>query len=371
MKNKFVMVGNYIIDVVLSEEHTFEADVTDYPVEDGGSFSDNIRPKPVRLVIEGLITNTPLTSNLSAGSQLVDGKRPAVFSDNSSLFEGFTPATGSLLSQATTTVKHLRSDQAYNFLRGISLSRDTVPVRTSLGLFENMALVTLTTPRDANTGDALRFSATFQQIQKVTNTRLKSSDGKKRRGQGSTTPVPSPKILWKRGIIAGQLPIFDTRYVEYRLNQVTKAPELWYSVQPISIAQINFGTGGAFLYTGTPGPRYLSNTGGQENRLLDAVELAAFKLDMNRDRKAERERQLEAGLNLDSMSRNRRARDLAMTGNDQLTKRSLLDYSEENRNVLKRQGSEGHPLTDKLRSGGAPVQDSPLAAPKSPFESGL
>jgi len=52
---------------------------------------------------------------------------------------------------------------------------DTVTIRTSLGTFEKMALVSLNVPRDASTGEALHFTAQFQQVQFATNKRVRGT----------------------------------------------------------------------------------------------------------------------------------------------------------------------------------------------------
>src|SRR5690606_1988974 len=63
------------------------------------------------------------------------------------------------------------SDDAFARLLAIRDAREPVTIETSLRVFENMVLQSLSVPRSAQTGDALRFRATFQQIQLVTNER--------------------------------------------------------------------------------------------------------------------------------------------------------------------------------------------------------
>jgi hypothetical protein len=48
------------LDVTLNAKHTRQNDVTESPVEDGTTKTDNVRPKPVRLVLTGVLSNAPI-----------------------------------------------------------------------------------------------------------------------------------------------------------------------------------------------------------------------------------------------------------------------------------------------------------------------
>jgi hypothetical protein len=58
-------IGTIWIDVSLSEKHSLTAEVTEHPVEDGSAISDNVRPQPRTVQIEGLVTNHPTELPLS------------------------------------------------------------------------------------------------------------------------------------------------------------------------------------------------------------------------------------------------------------------------------------------------------------------
>jgi len=58
-------IGTIWIDVSISEKHSLGADVTEHPVEDGSNISDNVRPQPRSVQIEGLVTNHPIEMPLS------------------------------------------------------------------------------------------------------------------------------------------------------------------------------------------------------------------------------------------------------------------------------------------------------------------
>jgi len=176
----FVMIekddgtARLLIDVSLTEEHSFESEVTDYPVESGSTISDNIRPKPITVGFEGLVTNTPL-----------DPMRANRGDDD----------------QAAKSAQ-----TAYQFLLDIYNGRDLVTVRTSLGTFRKMALTSLSLPRSKDTGDALKFSARFQQLTLVTNARVRTAlrsggGGKKNLGTKPLTLKDEKIVEWRKGVV--------------------------------------------------------------------------------------------------------------------------------------------------------------------------
>lgn len=130
------LIDGFVIDCLLSDNHTFESEVTEFPVENGSTISDNIRKKPMTVVMECIISNTPIDPALQYRS------------------EGSVPA-----------------DDAYAMLLAIRRDRRLVQIATSLDHYDNMALETLTIPRSSGRGDELRFTATFKQVLIVENKR--------------------------------------------------------------------------------------------------------------------------------------------------------------------------------------------------------
>lgn len=60
-----VEIGTVWIDVSVSETHSLSAEVSEHPVEVGQDVTDNIRPTPRTIRIEGLVTNYPIEEPLS------------------------------------------------------------------------------------------------------------------------------------------------------------------------------------------------------------------------------------------------------------------------------------------------------------------
>jgi hypothetical protein len=137
-----IRIDGYPIDLALTEEHSFDSEVTEYPVENGADISDNIRNKPLEITLEGIVSDTPI------GAIAQDATRQA---------GAGTP---------------LPSRDAYTRIVAIRDARELVTIETSLGKFERMALTHIGVPRDRSTGKALKFTVTFRQVTLVTNERV-------------------------------------------------------------------------------------------------------------------------------------------------------------------------------------------------------
>ena len=119
-------IGTIEIDATLSELHTYSADITENPVEDGIIFSDHIVLKPVVLEMEGRISDA--TQSLLA-------------------FRG--PGT---------------ADAAFKKLINLQTSRETFEVRTATNVYKNMMFEELSIPREERDGRSIRFTAVLKEI---------------------------------------------------------------------------------------------------------------------------------------------------------------------------------------------------------------
>lgn len=377
--NKFVQIGDFILDVVLRETHKLTSEVTKFPIEEGGNFSDNIRPNPMEFSVDGIVTNAPLPSGQSAqlakGIPLISQPTP---DDVVNVFRSLV--TGDPFVKTPNTVKYLRSDLAYMYLKSIWEAGQPVTVRTSLGVFEEMALVDFDTTRQADTGDALKFTASFQQLQIISNERLKSSKtpgygGKNRRGNKTGYANVGARVLWKRGIQPGGPVIYDTRYVEMRASTLDANKTTWFYVkeQPINIAAINVQVSkvdGRSPNTEVSG--FFSLYGKEENRPLTSRETFWLLKDLERDNAIARQRKAEAdalaGIRnvqlQDSIDTDRRAaaqaRSWASRGaidapyDPDILRRPIQDPSKMQRSTMTQQGNGRDPLGGLRQSVGGP-----------------
>jgi hypothetical protein len=155
-----LLIDDFEIDAEVSSDHSFENDVTDHPVEVGADVTDHSRPKPITVDITGVVSDTPLTNMQSART-------------------GVT----------------LPSDDALVRLIAIRDAREPVRVATKLRTYDNMMLVSLAITKDAQTGRALRFRASFKQVILAKNQRVVKrvvvprAKDKVDRGNKPATPV--------------------------------------------------------------------------------------------------------------------------------------------------------------------------------------
>lgn len=117
-------IGSIDLDVTISEQHSYTSRVTSYPVENGTILSDHIINEPDRLVLQALVTDSPL----------------------------------SILSLSN------RSSDVFNRLIEIQQRRELVQVVTGLKVYESMAIVSLDVPRNVNTGQSLVFTIELQKV---------------------------------------------------------------------------------------------------------------------------------------------------------------------------------------------------------------
>lgn len=117
-------VGLVELDVTLSENHTFNARATNFPIETGGDITDHIINDPDILNLSGIVSDTPLNA-LSFFSRSID---------------------------------------AFNRLVEIHERREPITVVTGLKVYNNMVMTLLDVPRNIQTGQSLTFNITLQNI---------------------------------------------------------------------------------------------------------------------------------------------------------------------------------------------------------------
>jgi len=160
-----ILINGYVIDMATSEDHAFDSEVTDHPVEIGADVTDNIQAKPITVTIDCIVSDTPIGSVAAARNSL----------DPDQSF--FVP-----------------SSDCYAHMIAVRDAKQPVSVTTSLGTFANMAMVSMSVPRNAQNGESLRFKVTFKQIKFVTNSRttirvaVPRAAAKKDLGNKATTP---------------------------------------------------------------------------------------------------------------------------------------------------------------------------------------
>lgn len=131
-QNQRTVLESLILDASISEMHEADADVTEFPVEQGADITDNVRVKPQGLQVEAIISDFHL-SNPNRDGGAVTGA-----------FKAGWQSTGKLQDavDAKTTLAKLEDYHSKGTL---------IDVETGLKSYRNMVIKSLRTPRDKNT----------------------------------------------------------------------------------------------------------------------------------------------------------------------------------------------------------------------------
>lgn len=155
-----------ILDMTTNITHTNAANPTDNAIEDGAIIGDHVDIPPKMVSFEGLMSEAPITL-IGALIGNVAGAIPAIggFAGTAAgtLFTGALATLGGLLLNQSGS----RVTDALNTM--LQIQEDKIPVTLITGLraYNNMILTQFNPTENANTGDSLRFTATFKEIKIV------------------------------------------------------------------------------------------------------------------------------------------------------------------------------------------------------------
>lgn len=120
--------GFLSFDLVMSESHNMESDVSSHPIEDGSEVSDHIHNKMEFGQMTCLISNFTL-------------KRPGLVSN--------------------------RAQDAFDLLTRLWKKRELFTLTTVLRVYTDIAITSLQVERSSDTGEALVIAIAFRQVKKV------------------------------------------------------------------------------------------------------------------------------------------------------------------------------------------------------------
>lgn len=151
------------LEASVSEAHRRSADITEHPVEAGADVTDHIRFKARELDITGIISNTPiqLLASITAGPSVPGGDPRS------------------------------RAEDAFAKLEEVMETGTLCTIATTLQQYEGMALVALTTPRDAPRGNVAELQMTWREIRLAETTKV-------------AAPTPISPVRSQRAILGKQ-----------------------------------------------------------------------------------------------------------------------------------------------------------------------
>ncbi len=204
-----VLIDSWPYDLMVTGEVSFESEVTNFPVERGSNISDHIRPNPITLTLEVIVSDTPIGALANDPSRQVQERQP----------DGLAILGINVADILGTDQVPLPSAEAYERLRGIRDSRRLVQIEIPVGsrkgkpgkrLYQNMALTNLSERHGADTTGAGMFSVSFQQVAIVENrkifVRTAAPTGQpKAKSKSLTTKdfITDDGVLWEMATPAG------------------------------------------------------------------------------------------------------------------------------------------------------------------------
>lgn len=180
--------SDLLLDASPGRTHTASAQVTEHPVEKGTPATDNIRPLPRKLSIEGMITNTPLGAPPTAQQIVQSGIVLSPLPQNDAGGgAGFTAGKYAVeIWPQTTNNSYLRGprppyslvawQQSGKFDRVktsfvalvLAVQHGCIfTISTSLNEYSNMAATSMVVTESSHGAQALQFTMEFQELRIV------------------------------------------------------------------------------------------------------------------------------------------------------------------------------------------------------------
>lgn len=139
-------VGSVELDLILNEDHSKSAQVTENPLQDGRAISDGIFLELQEGSLTGLVTNHSVKIAEERAKQL-------------ELQDSET-----LMAEAENYKLENRAKQAWVDLKAVMDAKQPVTIVTSLEVYDNVAITNIWTERNGDSGDALEIKVSFRQI---------------------------------------------------------------------------------------------------------------------------------------------------------------------------------------------------------------
>lgn len=158
------------VEASLSETHTLNIEVTDFPVEQGADITDHRRVRPEELRMNGVQSDTPILTQAELQSIGYDSVNPGIV------------------------------DGAYRFFLDLRDSGDLVSIATKKRNYQNMMMTSLSVPDGPGQSDILDFTVSFKEVRIVQNktvqvtTRTPGGQATKNKGKQTTTQATPAQV---------------------------------------------------------------------------------------------------------------------------------------------------------------------------------
>jgi len=168
-------VDSIQFDLLVSEDHSLEASVTEHPVENGATVNDHIRSLPRKGSLTGLVTNYPLKGAPALPQWFLDklAGMSRNYLDTLGAQYGIRSNTGPTAEDFADLARpQNRAMNTWLIFKALMADRVPVTIITGLEKYTDVVVTRVSTSRSSSTGDALEFRVEFQEIQFVTLTEV-------------------------------------------------------------------------------------------------------------------------------------------------------------------------------------------------------
>lgn len=147
-------IGSVSFDLLIDESHSLEFDISDHAVENGSTISDHVQERLRSVQVTGLFTNHPIGDKTSGyvTKENPDGTVEVNRRPDRVEVDGMEANFNVALEQQLKALK--------------LLARDRKPVRlvTSLEVYEEMVIESLSFDRGPDDGESIKFTARLREV---------------------------------------------------------------------------------------------------------------------------------------------------------------------------------------------------------------
>lgn len=162
------------VDATIRSTHSAGSTLTKRELEKGAQINDHLVTSPESVVIEGVISETPLDTFSSIFSSGVGLGASAA---SQALGLGAATAAGVLGGALLSKINGSRAENAFKIMTDMQKNRTKFDLVTGLKSYKDMILTSVVANRSASIGKAIQFTATIEQVVFVTSALIKLGEG--------------------------------------------------------------------------------------------------------------------------------------------------------------------------------------------------
>lgn len=168
-------------DLLLDEQHSLDAEVTQHTVDDGSTISDHIRLMPRKGSLTGFVTNHPFRTGYNGGlapniaqkiaanqkKDWVSGYVKDITTSYSRDLQVLGQEDPNRFTAADFQEGNPRPNRVadrWSAFKALMQAKTTCVIQTGLEKYMDVVITKVSTERDKDTGDAARFKVEFQEI---------------------------------------------------------------------------------------------------------------------------------------------------------------------------------------------------------------